>query len=85
MCEIPMKEQDDIPNRSEFSTNRGKRFIKKECDLRVSEDGANKLVNHLDEDIASEVAERAVEIAESHGRKTVRREDIRNAWKELGF
>ncbi|MFO7793612.1 MAG: histone [Candidatus Nanohaloarchaea archaeon] len=62
----------------EFTTPKMKETIKKQTSKRVSEDAANSLGDIL-ETFAGDVAEEAKAIAEEDGRKTVRREDIRQA------
>jgi len=62
----------------EFTTPKMKETIKKQTSKRVSEDAANSLGTIL-ETFAGDVAEEAKAVAEEDGRKTVRREDIRQA------
>lgn len=62
----------------EFSINKMKEMFKKETDKRVSLKSAELLGQELQE-YGSEITERAIEIAESNDRITVRASDIRKA------
>lgn len=62
----------------EFSKASMKRMIKSQTDKRVSEDAALELGDIL-ETFAGDVAEEAIAVAKEDDRKTVRREDIREA------
>ena len=62
----------------EFTTPKMKETIKKQTSKRVSEDAAKSLGEIL-ETFAGDVAEEAKAVAQEDGRKTVRREDIRQA------
>ena len=62
----------------EFSISKMKEMIKNQGEKRVSEDSAKELGDVL-EMFAGDVAEEAVRIAEDDGRKTVRKEDIKQA------
>lgn len=64
-----------MENKTEFSKAAGKRLIKSETDLKVSESASITLLEELEEH-AERVVETAMEFAEAAGRKTVRREDI---------
>lgn len=61
-----------------FSVSAMKRVIKSETDKRVSKGSAEELNSEL-KDYAKEVSEEARKIAEGKGRKTVRKEDVREA------
>lgn len=67
---------------TEISHYRGKQILKSESDLRVSDDAAEALNQDIQE-YGVRVSEKAVSLAEADGRKTVRREDIRKALREL--
>jgi histone H3/H4 len=62
----------------EFSNAKMKEVIKSKTSKRVSENASKELGNVL-EMFAGDVAEEARAIAEENGRKTVRREDIKQA------
>lgn len=64
----------------EFSNAKMKEVIKSKTSKRVSENASTELGNVL-EMFAGDVAEEAKAIAEEAGRKTVRREDIKQALK----
>lgn len=66
----------------EFSIRSMKNLFREVTNLRISEGSAEELGEELDE-FATEVSEKAIEIAEEKGRKTVRGEDIRDAIREL--
>lgn len=66
----------------EFSINKMKEVFKQVGDKRVSEDSA-KALNDILEDVGGEISDRAIEIAEENGRKTVRAEDVREALSEF--
>jgi len=67
---------------SEFSKAAGKRIIKKQTNMRVSEDAGVELVEALNE-IGGEYAEKAKQLAEHSGRKTIQPQDMRQALREL--
>lgn len=62
----------------EFSIYRMKQVLKGETDKRISEGAAEALGKEMDEK-GLEISQKALEIAEGKGRKTVRAEDIRDA------
>ena len=62
----------------EFSISKMKEVIKNQTDLRVSREATEELSKDL-ETLGKEITEKAVKIAESKGRVTVRAEDIREA------
>lgn len=62
----------------EFSIYRMKQVLKGETDKRISEGAAEALGEEMDEK-GLEISQKALEIAEGKGRKTVRAEDIRDA------
>lgn len=64
----------------EFSNAKMKDLIKSKTSKRVSENASTELGNVL-EMFAGDVAEEAQALAEEAGRKTVRREDIKQALK----
>jgi histone H3/H4 len=64
----------------EFSNAKMKDVIKSKTSKRVSENASTELGNVL-EMFAGDVAEEAQALAEEAGRKTVRREDIKQALK----
>lgn len=64
----------------EFSNAKMKYVIKSKTSKRVSENASTELGNVL-EMFAGDVAEEAQALAEEAGRKTVRREDIKQALK----
>jgi len=64
----------------EFSNAKMKDVIKSKTSKRVSEKASTELGNVL-EMFAGDVAEEAQALAEEAGRKTVRREDIKQALK----
>lgn len=66
---------------SEFSKASGKRIIKNQSNMRVSDDSAVELVEELD-DVGLEIAELAKQYADHAGRKTVRLEDVRQAIRD---
>lgn len=62
----------------EFSISKMKEMIKSQGDKRVSEDAADEMRKIL-EMFAGDVAEEAIAVARENERKTVRREDIKEA------
>jgi len=62
----------------EFSKAKMKEMIKDQTSKRVSEEGAVKFGEVL-EQYAGDIAEAAIAEAEDNGRKTVRAEDIRES------
>jgi histone H3/H4 len=64
----------------EFSISKMKEMIKSQGDKRVSEDAADEMRKIL-EMFAGDVAEEAIAVGKEDGRKTVRREDIKEALK----
>lgn len=62
----------------EFSISKMKEMIKSQGDKRVSEDAADEMRQIL-EMFAGDVAEEAIAVAHEDDRKTVRREDIKEA------
>lgn len=64
----------------EFSISKMKETIKSHGDKRVSEESAVELGEVL-ERFAGDVAEEAIAVASEDGRKTVRREDVKEALK----
>ena len=62
----------------EFSISKMKEMIKSQGDKRVSEDAAEEMRKIL-EMFAGDVAEEAIAVARENDRKTVRREDIKEA------
>jgi histone H3/H4 len=62
----------------EFSISKMKQMIKSQGDKRVSEDSAEALADVL-ETFAGDVSEEAIAVAKEDGRKTVRKEDVREA------
>ncbi len=62
----------------EFSISKMKEVMKTQTDKRVSREATEELSKDL-ENRGKEVTEKAVKIAESKGRVTVRAEDIREA------
>lgn len=64
----------------EFSNAKMKDVIKSKTSKRVSENASTELGNVL-EMFAGDVAEEAQALAQEAGRKTVRREDIKQALK----
>jgi histone H3/H4 len=62
----------------EFSISKMKQMIKSQGDKRVSEDSAEALADVL-ETFAGDVSEEAIAVAKEDGRKTVRKEDVRQA------
>lgn len=59
------------------------KLIRKAGAYRVSKDAAQEMGIHL-EDIATEIAQEAITLAEHAGRKTVKTEDVQLAIKRLG-
>jgi len=66
----------------EFTIAPIRRLLKKAGNLRITEGAANKLRDYLGK-YGQLVAERAVELAEKDGRKTVLERDIRAAALEV--
>jgi len=66
----------------EFSVRSMKQTIANNTDKRVSEDAAKELRN-LVENYGLEIAEKADELAESDGRKTVRDSDVTEALRKF--
>ncbi|MFP4038329.1 MAG: histone [Candidatus Nanohaloarchaea archaeon] len=64
----------------EFSNSKMKEIIKSNTDKRVAEDAAEELSQVL-EMFAGDVAEEARAVAEADDRKTLRREDVKQALK----
>lgn len=64
----------------EFSVSKMKEMIKSQGDKRVSEDAADEMRKIL-EMFAGDVAEEAIAVSREDNRKTVRREDIKEALK----
>lgn len=64
----------------EFSIAKMKEVIKAQGDKRVSERSARELGRAL-EMFAGDITEEAIAIAHEEGRKTVRKEDIKEALK----
>lgn len=64
----------------EFSTAKMKELLRRNSNKQVSKDAATELGETL-EMFAGDVAEEALAITEEDGRKTVRREDVREALK----
>lgn len=64
----------------EFSNAKMKEVIKSKTSKRVSEDATGELGKVL-EMFAGDVAEEAIAIAEEDGRKTLRKEDVKEALK----
>ncbi len=62
----------------EFSNTKMKDMIKDEGNKRVAEDAAD-LLGEVLETFAGDVAEEAIAVAQEDGRKTVRKEDVREA------
>jgi len=62
----------------EFSISKMKEVIKNETDKRVSREAAEELSTDL-ETKGEQITQKAVEIADTKGRVTVRAEDIREA------
>lgn len=62
----------------EFSISKMKEMIKSQGDKRVSEDAADEMRKIL-EMFAGDVSEEAIAVARENDRKTVRREDIKEA------
>lgn len=67
---------------SELATAAVDRIIRKAGAGRVSESAARELAKML-EDRGVKIAKEAIGLAEHAGRKTVRDEDIRLAWRRL--
>ena len=65
----------------EFSISKMKEVMKTQTDKRVSREATEELSKDL-ENRGKEVTEKAVKIAESKGRVTVRAEDIREALEQ---
>lgn len=65
----------------EFSISKMKEVMKTQTDKRVSREATEELSRDL-EKRGKEVTEKAIKIAESKGRVTVRAEDIREALLE---
>jgi histone H3/H4 len=66
---------------SELSTRASKRLLKQNLDLRVSEDAANQFGSVL-EGHAKEITQRAVEIMEEEGLKTLRASHVNKAIRD---
>lgn len=64
----------------EFSRAKMKEMIKGQGDKRVSQESAETLGQIL-ETFAGDVAEEAIAIAREDGRKTIRKEDVKEALK----
>ena len=62
----------------EFSISKMKEVMKTQTDKRVSREATEELSKDLEEK-GKEITEKAVNLAESKGRVTVRAEDIREA------
>ncbi len=62
----------------EFSISKMKEVMKTQTDKRVSREATEELSKDLEEK-GKEITEKAVKLAESKGRVTVRAEDIREA------
>lgn len=62
----------------EFSISKMKEVMKTQTDKRVSREATEELSKDLEEK-GKEITEKAVKLAESKGRVTVRTEDIREA------
>ncbi|WP_049996589.1 histone [Halococcus sediminicola] len=71
-----------MTNDTEFSTARGRKLLKSETNKRVTEEAADKNAKLMQE-YGTEIAERAIEIAEHAGRKTVRGGDVKEAVRQL--
>jgi len=67
---------------NEFSISSGHGLIGKETSKRISKPAANAIGQELSE-FGLDVSNRAIEIANEKGRKTVRAEDIKDAAREL--
>lgn len=67
-----------MSTQSEFSTRSITQQLKNQTDKRVSKNAADSLAEELD-GYGEEIAEKAVEIANSEDRITVREEDMRKA------
>lgn len=67
---------------SDFSVRSMKKVLAGETDKRISKDSALELREEM-EDKASDIAERAKELAENNDRVTVRQSDVRKASREL--
>lgn len=65
----------------EFSIYRMKQVLKGETDKRISEAAAEALGEEMDE-IGLQISQKAIEIAQDKGRKTVRGEDIQEAIRQ---
>lgn len=65
-----------------FSLSTLKSVVKSETDKRVSDDSAKELGQEI-EGFGVEVSRKAITIAHNEGRKTVRKEDIRQALQEV--
>jgi histone H3/H4 len=64
----------------EFSISKMKEMIKTQGDKRVSEDAAEELGQIL-EMFAGDLAEESVAVARDNDRKTIRKEDVKEALK----
>lgn len=64
----------------EFSISKMKEMVKNQGDKRVSEEAAEELGQIL-EMFAGDLAEESVAVAQDDDRKTVRKEDVREALK----
>ena len=65
----------------EFSISKMKEVMKTQTDKRVSREATEELSKDL-ESRGKEVTEKAIKIAESNGRVTVRAQDIREALEQ---
>jgi len=65
-----------------FSTASGKRLLKSHSDKRISENGADHLLELL-ESVGAELTQRADELADHSGRKTIQEDDVRMASRDI--
>jgi len=61
-----------------------KKNIKSETNKNVTRDAANQLGKIVEEE-AERISEQALQLAEEDGRKTVTKQDIQEALKQLGL